>query len=161
MKTSFKKTYYATAVLLISTIAGVFDATAAPAPWPTTKATRCWSITDNSSTPEERMFLQARIIPMGSGFYTMNDVIVANGSIHNIGSGTAYVRGNSVYITTSDAGKDSSAMWAGLTYTVLDRNTLIGKHEGVGHDINYADSTIDTEYSSGTLTPVSCTSIWQ
>ncbi len=156
MKTSFQKKYYAAAVLLISTIAGVFYATEVSAAWPTTTATRCWSIAPES------LVMQARITPTGGGFSTLNILIVKNGSIHNIGSGTAYVRGKSVYMTVDHAGKDSVAMWTGQEYAVLDKKTLIGESESIGHDYNYDDSSLDTQYGSGVfLTPVPCTSLWQ
>lgn len=151
------KTLLVAVVLLVTcAMAELLYPRGAGAAWPTTSATRCWSI--DSGT-----FMKARIIPAGGGFYTVHSIIVMNGSIHNVGTGTAYVQGNSVHLVGSDAGKGPDAMWTSQGYTVLNKTTLVGTTEGIGHDKNYGDGSLDTEYSGGaiTLTPISCTAIWQ
>jgi hypothetical protein len=147
----------AVAVLFLSAIVGVLHASEASADWPTTAATLCWSV--GSGT-----FIKARITPEGGNFYTVNSIIVSNGSIHNVQIGTAYTRGDLVYWTTAGAGKDSIAMWTGQSYLVINRYTLAGKIKSIGHDKNFADGSLDTEYSAepiNPLIPVSCPSIWQ
>jgi len=148
----------AVAVLFLSATVGMLHASEASADWPTTAAaTLCWS--DGTG-----LFIKARITPQGSNFYTVNSVIVSNGSIHNVVIGTAYTRGDLVYWTTAQAGKDSIAMWTSQSYLVLNRYTLAGKIKSIGHDKNFADGSLDTEYSAepiNPLIPVSCPSIWQ
>lgn len=157
MKTSFQKKYYVAAALLISAVAGAFYATEVSAAWPTTKSTLCWSVSPG-------VFVKAQITPMGGGFYTTNHIAVEKGGIINIGTGTAYIKGNSVYWTIADAGKDSVAMSTSISFMVLNKNTLIGKSESIYHDKNYADDSLDTEYqveNTELTTPVPCNSIWQ
>jgi hypothetical protein len=109
--------------------------------------------------------MKAQITPVGGGFYSVHNMFVENGTIQNIGTGTAYIRGNLVYLVSADAGAGvgSAAMATGQGWTVLNKTTLVGTAEGIGHDKNYTDGSLDTEYNSGpiTLKPVSCSAIWQ
>lgn len=156
MKRARQRTYYGTAVLMISIIISLFVATEALAGWPTTVATRCWSIGSG-------MYMKWRITPTGGSFYNINGIIVSDGAIQNVMSGTAFVKGNLVYMTVSSSGKDSDAMWTSQDNIVIDKKTLIGQVEGIGHDESYGDGSLDTAYSGGpiTFTPVACSSIWQ
>lgn len=139
-------------VPLLSTVFGLSYPTITSAAWPTATATRCWSAPSGT-------YIKARIIRLGHGFYAINGVVTKNSVIHNIQTGTAYIQGASVYMTTADSGKDAEAMWTSQSYSVFDKKTLIGQYDSIGNDKNYADGSIDTEHTSGTLTPVPCSSI--
>ena len=156
MKTDFRRTCIVTAFLCFGTIACSFFAAEASAAWPTRPATRCWSIDGGAG------FLQSRINPLGGGFYSMSNIIVVGGIVNNVESGTAYMKGSQVLASSGGAGKNTEAMWTGQAYLTFDKNTMLGQYEGIGHDRSYKDMSIDTEYNEPlTLTPVSCTLIWQ
>jgi hypothetical protein len=54
-------------------------------------------------------------------------------------------------------------MYTGLSYIVLNKDTLVGREQWIGHDKNFRDGSLDTEYQSTpiTLRPVACTVIWK
>lgn len=146
-----------TAVLVLLAILGLLLPTAASADsWPLATATKCWSVGGG-------FFMKARITPAGDGFYDTRYIIVANKTIHNVGSGTAYLRGTSVFWETAEAGKDATSMYVSLNYLVFNKDTLVGQTKGIGHDKNFADGSLDTEYGAGALTlkPMACTALWQ
>lgn len=83
--------------------------------------------------------------------------IISNGSdLHNVMGGSAFIGSNNIFVSSYQSGRDSAAMWTGNPYFVLDKNSLNGSFEGIGHDYNYVDHSTDTEYSTGYLTHVSC-----
>lgn len=150
MKTKTRKLLAVVAAFLVSAILGMMHAGEASAAlpkavWPMTTAIRCWSI-------ESGMFIKARIAPQSSGFFTLSFIVVSKGAIHNVGTGTAYLRGDLVYLMLGDVGNDSNAMWTSQSYKVINRYTLTGQEESIGHDKNYADSSLDTEYTSSLST---------
>jgi len=67
-----------------------------------------------------------------------------------------FLCGGTVLMTVNSAGKDDEAMWTSTTYVVLSAATLNGTYESIGHDRNYFDLSIDTEYEYGTLTRIGC-----
>jgi hypothetical protein len=109
------------------------------------------------------MFLKARITPAGDGFYDTRYILIKNRAILNVGTGAAYLRGTSLFWTIANAGADANAMWTSEDYLVLDRNTLVGQAKSIGHDKNFSDGSLDTQYTSGpmTLAPVACAAIWR
>ena len=119
--------------------------------WPTTSALRCWSYGTES-------FLKAKIQPEGSGFFRIGSVFVENGNIKNIGNGAAYIKGDFVYWTLNLVGNDEASMWSSQSYLILNKRNLIGQIESIGHDKNYLDGSLDTQYESRaiSLTPISC-----
>lgn len=126
------------------------------AAWPSAPATRCWSF------GPEGDFIKARIIPQGSGFFAVSSILIENGKFQNVGGGTAYVKGDSIYWTLNFAGNDETAMWTSQSYLIINKRTLSGQLESIGHDINYNDDTLDTEYRSSnplTLTPIQCAKV--
>ena len=137
MKVNYRKTLSFILALLISTIFVSLDVKNVHAAWPTTTASRCW-------TAGPGLYLQAQITPTGGGYYTIGGIVVENKHIGNMMSGAAYVRGMSVYMTVSTAGKNSIAMWTGQGYVVFNKSTLVGKYEDIGHDKNYVDGSLDT-----------------
>ena len=146
-----------TLVLALAVLAAaVFPTKASADSWPLVAATKCWSMGGGA-------YLKARITPAGDGFYDTRYVIVINKVLNNVGNGTAFLRGTSVFWAGADAGKNSAAMWTGQNYFHLNKNTLVGQWKGIGHDKNFADGSLDTEYDAFpvTLTPVACNAIWQ
>ncbi len=126
-------------------------ASEARAAWPTGSAIRCWSYGTGA-------YIKAKITSQGSGFFSVSSILIEDGKLNNVGGGTAYVKGDSVYWTINNAGNDQVAMWTSQSYLIINRLTLIGQIESIGHDKNYADGSLDTQYESNplTLTPVSC-----
>jgi hypothetical protein len=123
----------------------------ARAAWPTTKATICWSYGTGA-------FMKAQITPQGSGFFTVNSILIENGKLNNVGGGTAYIKGDTVYWTLDLAGNGQEAMWTDQIYLVINKTSLVGQFESISHDKNFAEGSLDTEYeiNSITLTPVPC-----
>lgn len=126
----------------------------ARAAWPTTPGLRCWSYGTGA-------FIKAQINPEGKGFFTVSSILIENGLLNNVGGGTAYIKGETVYWSLNVAGNSQEAMWASQNYLVINKRSLVGQLESIGHDKNYADGSLDTEYESNTitLTPVQCSTI--
>ena len=115
---------------------------------------RCWSYGIES-------FLKANIKPDGNGFFRISSVLIENGNLKNIGNGSAYIKSDIVYWALNLVGNDQASMWSSQNYLILNKRTLIGQIEYIGHDKNYTDGSLDTEHGSKTiaLTPVACRSL--
>ncbi|WP_045227258.1 hypothetical protein [Methyloterricola oryzae] len=118
--------------------------------WPTAPALRCWSYGTES-------FLKAKIRPEGNGFFNISSVLVENINLKNVGNGVAYIKGDTVYLALNLVGNDQTSMWSSQNYLIINKRNLTGQSESIGHDKNFIDGSLDTEYDSSTitLTPVS------
>jgi hypothetical protein len=93
---------------------------------------------------------------VGGGHYLVNGRILADGTLHDVVSGNAEIEGNAILITVVSSGRDNQAMWTSTAHIQLDTSTFNGTYESIGHDRNYNDLSIDTEYEIGSLTLVQC-----
>lgn len=118
----------------------------------------CWQSGD--------VIVKLGVSHMGGGHYLLaGKMIKSDGTLHNIVNGNAEIVGNNIYVTLVHSGNGNGAMWTGTVLVTLDISTLNGTAEGIGHDRNYSDQPFvsggifidsDTEYSTGSLTFISC-----
>jgi hypothetical protein len=134
--------------------------TTQPNPAPYFEGELCWSIAS------EQAVMRLTISHTGDGHYSISGRITASAAVYSPVHGAAVLDGNTIYLTLVDSGKDRSAMWVGITHAVLDRYTLNGTAEGIGHERRYADTFFeangiymdaDTRYgSSPFMTLIGC-----
>ena len=121
--------------------------------WPTSAATLCWKGTGD--VPPGTVIMKLRSFPIGGSNYLLSGKITVDNKTHNIVNGNAVV-GTNVLMTINAAGKDAEAMWRSTCYIVLSGTTLNGKVECIGHDYNRADLSIDTQFSTASVTKITC-----
>ena len=121
--------------------------------WPTGAATLCWEMTGD--VPPGTVIVKLRSFPIGGSNYLLSGKLTVDNKTHNIVNGNAVV-GTNVVGALNAAGKGTGAMWTSTCYMVLSGTTLNGKVECIGHDYNRADLSIDTEFSTGSITKITC-----
>ena len=121
--------------------------------WPTSAATLCWKITGDG--PPGTVIMKLRSFPIGGSNYLLSGKLTVDNKTHNIVNGNAVV-GTNVVGTVNASGKDTGAMWSSTCYMVLSGITLNGKLECIGHDYNRADLSIDTQFSTASVTKITC-----
>lgn len=126
--------------------------------FPRFKGELCWSFTGPG-------IMNLWVQDIGGGHYIVSGKITINGIIQNILHGNAEIDGSNIYMTLVNSGKNSQAMWTGINHAILDGSTLSGTFEAIGNDRSYSEVPIqiggifidsDTQYSSGSLTLISC-----
>jgi hypothetical protein len=96
----------------------------------------------------------------GGNNYILSGKQFKNGVLHNVFSGSGVLNGSNIHMVLSHSGKDSVAIWTGIctgaTDTASFSSTTTTTVECISHDYNYADLTLDTQYSTGSSTAVVC-----
>lgn len=110
----------------------------------------CWTMPDG-------LILKLGASHIGGGHYLVNGRTLGGGRmLLDVVSGNAEIEGNTIFVTLVSSGRDNEGMWTSTAYVQLDSSTFNGTYEGIGHDRNYQDSSIDTEYETGSLTFIQC-----
>lgn len=117
----------------------------ASTPWPKKDGVVCFEVRDAGGTTLGAYKLSVSR-EKGNYYHVNFEVISEDGNLLNLGFGTARVVDDKVYMTVVNSGKNDVAMYTGTSHMVLDRATLNGVAESIGHDRNYHDLSIDTEY---------------
>jgi hypothetical protein len=131
-----------------------------PNPVPRFEGMLCWLIAS------EPAIMRLDVAHLRDGHYVISGRIAVADTFYSAVHGSAILDGNNLYLTLVDSGKDGTAMWVGTTHAVLDRYSLNGTLEGIGHERRYADAFFemsgiyvdaDTRYGSGPfMTLTSC-----
>ena len=114
-------------------------------PWPERHGVVCFEVRDAGGNPLGTY----KIVVSGKKgkYYQLNfEMAYEDGTLFNLGFGNARVTADKVYMTIINAGKSDTAMYTGTSHIVLDKATLNGVAESIGHDRNYHDLSLDTEY---------------
>ncbi len=123
-------------------------------PLPRFEGELCWII------GSEPAIMRLEVTHVRNGHYALSGRISYDGAFYSAVHGTAVLDGNNLYVTLIDSGKDGAAMWVGTTHAILDRYSLNGTAEGIGHERRYADASLeingiyadaDTRYGSAPL----------
>lgn len=114
----------------------------------------CSQITDGANVILNRLAVSF----VGNGRYNISGATFKNGTVQNVLNGTAEEVDNKIHMNITSAGKDSEAMWNSTCYSVTDGPSFNSNttYECIGHDYNYADLSLDTQYTTGYSTPVPC-----
>lgn len=117
----------------------------ASTPWPKKDGVVCFEVRDAGGTAlgTQKLFVSGI---KGKYYHVYFEVTSEDGNLINLGFGTARVVNDKVYMTMVNSGKNDVSMYTGTSHIVLDRVTLNGVAESIGHDRNYLDLSIDTEY---------------
>jgi len=96
----------------------------------------------------------------GGDNYILSGKQFKNGVLHNVFSGTGVLNGSNIHMVLNHSGKDSVAIWTGICTGVTDNASFISTtsttFECISHDYNYADLTLDTQYTTGSSPSVVC-----
>lgn len=109
----------------------------------------CWQLDDGAVT------LKLGFSSIGGGHLLVNGRMSGNG-ITGIVSGNAEVEGDNLLLTVVHSGRDKESMWTSTSNITINLSTLNGTYESIGHDRNYKDLSVDTEYETGSLTFIRC-----
>ncbi len=111
----------------------------------------CWSAGPDGG------ILKVGVTSVGGGHHIVNGKILdPGGGRPDIVSGSAEIDGTNILVTLVDSGNDETAMWTNTISITIDLSTMNGKYEYIGHDRNYTDLSIDTDYDTGSLTFTQC-----
>lgn len=148
-------------VVLLSWVC--IPSTEAASLWPKTSKVLCWEAKEEGTV----VGIMKVGVKLAVGmYYLLNGEIIVDGATHSIIFGTARVGTDKVLITATDSGKSSTSMWTDINHVILDKNTLNGTYDAIGHDYANYDTPFDsgggiyidsdTQYSSGVLTYIKC-----
>jgi hypothetical protein len=114
-------------------------------PWPKNNGVVCFEVRDAGGNP---LGTYKIVVSSKKGkYYQLNfEMADEDGNLFNLGFGNARVTADKVYMTIINAGKSDTAMYTGTSHIVLDKVTLNGVAESIGHDRNYHDLSLDTGY---------------
>ncbi len=105
----------------------------------------CWASTQGNDSIVTRLGFSY----LGDGHFVLAGKMTKNGTVlHNTLNGNGEIHGNNFHTTLTHSGKSGIAMWTGIIRMVLDISTFNGTAESIGHDYNYSDSTLDTQFNN-------------
>lgn len=123
----------------------------------------CWEIPDGIGGRE--MLAKLAVSDIGDNHYILTGKsykytggIGVPPELENVINGSGEVIDGTIRFIFHNSGMDNVAMWSGICHGTINNlsfNSPITT-ECIAHDYNYINSTIDTQYSTNTSTPVTC-----
>jgi hypothetical protein len=95
---------------------------------------------------------------IGNGHYILTATSFKNGALHNVFHGSGEIVDNKIHMVLKHSGNSSVAMWSGICHGTTDSLSFNSNttYECIGHDYNYTDLSLDTQYTTGYAISVAC-----
>ena len=121
--------------------------------WPKKRGKLCWEVNNTQTGLVGTRTLQ--ITNMGNNHYSLHGRLTGkDGKVSPI-VGSAEIKDNSILmILTTAGGNGTDTMFTNTLSVTLDKSTLDGTHQLIGH--NYSNSLMSQTYTTGTDTLISC-----